>query len=67
MTPGVFSAPLVLDGLVIGSWKRTVTSRGLAITFRVPTRLNSTAARAVDDAVTRYAAFLGQEIDVRFV
>jgi len=62
-TPDVFSAPLVLDGLVIGGWKRSVTSRGLTVALTPATPMTSTARRAVRDAAARYAAFLGSDIE----
>jgi Winged helix DNA-binding domain len=54
-----FVAPIVLDGRVVGGWKRTVGKDAVSITLDLLERLSRVDARLVDDAAQRYAAFLG--------
>jgi hypothetical protein len=52
--PGV-----VVDGNVIGSWKRTRSKKGVAIETRLWRKVTKAEATAIDEAADRYAAFVG--------
>jgi hypothetical protein len=53
--PGV-----VVDGKVIGSWKRKVSKKGVAIETRLWRKVTKAEQTAIDEAADRYAAFIGQ-------
>jgi hypothetical protein len=50
---------LVLDGQVVGTWKRTITKRTLVIKASPFTRLTKARERAVAMAAEKYGAFFG--------
>lgn len=50
---------LIVDGQIVGGWKRTLSRRAVQVTFRLLTQLSPAQQRAVDAAVQRYGAFLG--------
>ena len=53
--PGV-----VVDGKVIGSWKRSFSKKGVAIETRLWRKITKVEQAAIDEAADRYAAFIGQ-------
>jgi hypothetical protein len=55
-----FSAPIVVDGRVVGGW-RAVTSTRLTVLLDVPCALSRRDERLVADAVARFGAFMGLE------
>lgn len=56
---GIFNPTLVLDGQVVGTWKRTLAKGSVAITLRPFTRLKKTEEHAFAEAARQYGAFLG--------
>ncbi|TXT41688.1 MAG: hypothetical protein FD135_15 [Comamonadaceae bacterium] len=62
---GVFAATLVIDGRVVGTWKRVVKKTGIAITTTPFTHLSPVDAQRFADAVQRYGAF--HKLPVRVV
>ncbi len=56
---GLLRPSLVSDGRVIGTWKRVAGKGAGALTLAPFAALSHLQQRALDDAVTRYAAFLG--------
>jgi len=54
-----FSAPIVVDGCVVGGWKRTVEKGTVRLRLDLPRKLSRADSRLVDDAVGRHQAFLG--------
>ena len=59
-----FMSPVIVDGKVVGGWKRTLTTSSVAITFTAFVTLNRTAQRAVADSAEAYAAFLGLTAEI---
>ena len=57
-----FAAPVVVDGRVVGRWKRTLDQGTVSIVLDLPRRLSRADARLVDDAARRYGAFLGLDV-----
>ena len=49
---------LVIDGRIVGTWKRTIKKDAVAIELKLLTSLNKTQTRALDEAVERYSRFL---------
>ena len=58
-----FSAPVILDGRVIGGWKKTVSGDTLAVRITTFGPLTRKDADAVADASRRYAGFLDLNLD----
>lgn len=56
---GLLSRPIVIDGLTVGSWKRTVTARSATIEATLFTPLDSEQAGALEAAVERFGRFNG--------
>ncbi len=55
----VLNNTIVLDGRVIGTWKRVLKKDSVTITPTLFTSLNETEKRAFVEAANQYAAFLG--------
>ena len=56
----ILSNPLVVvDGGAVGTWRRTLGARGVALEAHVAAPLDDTHAVALANHVARYAAFLG--------
>lgn len=56
----VFDAPMVVDGLCVGGWKRIPSNNEVTIQLRSFTTLKSAERTAVKLAAERYANFLGR-------
>jgi hypothetical protein len=59
-----FSAAVVVNGRVAGSWRRRVSANGIRITLRPIGRLDSRDAAAVDAAAHAYAEFFGLPLEL---
>jgi hypothetical protein len=59
---GIFSPIIVLDGQVVGTWKRALKKDTLAIALSPFEKLNKAATRAVETAANRYGEFLGASV-----
>jgi len=60
--PALTQHPIVLDGQVIGGWKRIVSGKEMAIQLETLTRVNEAAKRGLKAAVMRLGGFLGQRV-----
>jgi hypothetical protein len=60
-----FAAPVVLDGRVIGGWRRVLGEETVSITLDLPGRLARADARLVEEAARRYGDFLGLDAMAR--
>jgi hypothetical protein len=56
---------VVIDGRVVGTWRRSVTRDRVAIEATPFDTFSRRQARAIDEAAERYGRFLGLPIDVR--
>lgn len=56
---GVFAPTIVVDGRVVGTWKRSIGKASIAIVPSPFTALNKAGQRAFAEAAERYAAFMG--------
>ncbi|GAB2448423.1 hypothetical protein HD599_001771 [Conyzicola lurida] len=56
---GLFLPTIVVDGEIVGTWRRTTTVKGVSVEPQPFGRLAAKDAAAFDRAVERYAAFLG--------
>ncbi|GHO44940.1 winged helix DNA-binding domain-containing protein [Ktedonospora formicarum] len=57
-----FSAPIVINGQVVGRWKRTLKSKQVVIELAPFTPLTPTEEEAINTAAQRYGAFLGLQV-----
>ncbi len=62
--PSFAQHALVVDGQVVGGWKRTTTTRGVAIELSPSLPLSDGVKRGIKSAVKRFEEFLGQSIAV---
>ena len=60
----LFNHTIVLDGLVVGNWKRTMKKDTVILTPSLFTPLNEAETRAFAAAANRYGAFLGMTLNV---
>lgn len=56
---GVFASTIVIDGRVVGTWKRTIKKSAIEISATPFTTLNKGERHAFNKAAERYAAFMG--------
>jgi hypothetical protein len=59
---GILSPVIVVDGQVVGTWKRTLKKDSLAISQSPFAEFNRAETRAVADAAKRYGNFLGASL-----
>jgi Winged helix DNA-binding domain len=62
-----FAHLLTIDGRLAGSWKRTFGARAAGVELKTFRPLTKAERIAVDDAVERYAAFLGVPVALSYV
>ncbi len=62
---GVFRPTIVQDGEVIGTWKRALTARGVALTADLFAGSGDRVTRGVEREGQRYARFLGRKVTGR--
>ncbi|MGH9242057.1 MAG: winged helix DNA-binding domain-containing protein, partial [Vicinamibacterales bacterium] len=60
-----FSAAIVVNGKVIGGWRRSVTAERMTITITPFTPLRRSEAAAVDAAAHAYAGFFGNQLEFK--
>ena len=56
---GVFRPTIVVDGAVVGTWRRTVKAREVVVEATPFAPLTRPARAGLQDAVEAYGAFLG--------
>ena len=61
-----FSAPVVVGGQVVGAWKKKVAGAQMFVTVTLFAPLARKDLEAVAHAARRYAAFTGQELQLRW-
>jgi hypothetical protein len=61
---GVLKPVIVLDGVVVGTWQRSMEKRGATIRPTLFRRLGPDDRRALDKAAARYGRFLGTPAEV---
>src|SRR6202043_1861010 len=57
---------IVMDGRVVGTWKRTLKKDAMLLTPNLFTSPNQAETQALLSAANRYGAFLGMSVDVTF-
>jgi hypothetical protein len=61
----LFSHIIVIDGRVVGTWKRTFNKDAVTLTPNLLTPLNEAETRAFAAAIDRYGAFLGKPVGIQ--
>jgi hypothetical protein len=59
---GIFYPVIVVNGQVVGTWKRTLKKDSIAISQSPFAQLNRAETRAIADAASRYGKFLGVSV-----
>ena len=59
-----FSAPVIVDGQVVGTWRRRLEGDTVIVTVTRFTSLSRTDASAIADAARVYANFRGLGLDL---
>ena len=59
---GIFRSPIVVDGRIVGTWKRALRKETVIITPSLFAPLDERAARAVALAAERYGRFVGLSV-----
>jgi hypothetical protein len=62
---GIFKPIIVVDGQVVGTWRRTAEKGTTVVTATPFAGLGAEEWRAVEGAGERYGAFLGTPVEVR--
>src|SRR5207249_4628066 len=57
-----FGIVIVIDGRIVGSWKRVIEKDRVLLTLQPFRVLSATEQQALDQAVQRYSGFLGKPI-----
>ncbi|WP_224248905.1 winged helix DNA-binding domain-containing protein [Hyalangium gracile] len=65
-TNGMFSPIVVIDGQVLGTWKRTLKKKALVVTVRSFVPLSKAQKRAVEAAAEPYGRFMGAPVELSF-
>ena len=63
VSDALFAHVVVVNGQLVGGWKRTLTNDSVAIELRMLARLTPAERRAVATAARRYATFLGRQLE----
>jgi hypothetical protein len=63
---GMLNPCVLLDGRVVGLWKRTLNREGVDIALHLFERASNSEERLLTNAAERYAAFLGRKPSIRF-
>jgi hypothetical protein len=58
---GMFSSTIVVNGKVVGTWKREFKKNAVTISTNLFKSLTKAEARALEEAIHRYCEFLGLE------
>jgi hypothetical protein len=61
---GMFAFTIIVDGQVVGTWKRTVKKNAIAITAMPFDKLNKAEKSAFKQAAERYGAFMGLAAEI---
>jgi len=63
-SPSLLAHIIILDGQVVGGWKRTLKKNVVIIELNLITDLTRAENRAIADAANRYGKFLGLQVEL---
>ncbi len=61
---GMFASTIIINGRVVGTWKRTIKKAGIEITVMPFTILNMADQKSFAEAANRYGEFLNKPVNV---
>ena len=61
---GLFLSTVVVDGQIIGTWRRTIRARRVELSFTPFSRVTTSTRRRIDDAASQYGRFLGLPVEL---
>jgi hypothetical protein len=61
---GRFLSTMILNGRVVGTWKRTLTKKAVIIAMQPFASLNKVAKQAFAAAAHRYGQFIGRSVEL---
>jgi hypothetical protein len=61
---GIFFPPIIINGQIVGTWKRALKKDRIIITQNLFISLNKAESRALAAAVTRYSEFLNAPVEL---
>ena len=64
--PDSLSAAVVVDGIVVGAWRRTFDRNRVIVSVTPLARLTATEASGIEEGARRYAGFLDTELELSF-
>lgn len=65
-SPALIAHVIILDGQIIGGWKRTIKKNAVSVEVNLITNLTKVEKRAVAEAADRYGQFLGLAIQLNW-
>ena len=63
---GLLERPILLDGVTVGSWKRTLTARTVTLHATGFTTLDADRRAALEEELARFGRFLGRSAELRW-
>ena len=64
LDPGLFAHLIILDGQIVGGWKRTLKKDVVLVEVNPITKLTKAERRAIAEAAERYGQFLGLGVNI---
>lgn len=61
---GWLERPILVDGMTVGSWKRTLTARTVTVAATLFTEPDAAGLAVVEDEVARFGRFLGRSAEM---
>jgi hypothetical protein len=62
--PALIAHIILVDGQIVGGWRRTLKKNAVLIELNLITSLKKAENRSVAEAANRYGKFLGMQVDV---
>ncbi len=56
----IFQNTVIVDGRIVGTWRRTLKARSIAVTINLHRRLTKAERAAVDESLEAYSRYVGQ-------
>jgi hypothetical protein len=64
--PALFAHTIILNGQIVGGWKRTLEKSKVTVELSPLTKLNKPEKQAVVDAAERFGKFLGPAVELKW-
>jgi len=63
-SPALIAHVIILDGQIVGGWKRTIKKNAVVVELNLITDLTKAQKRAIADAANRYGKFLDLPVEL---